>query len=344
MNRARRSLGCFLATASILCLSVPATAAHASTNGKKNTAIVLGAIAAQQLLSGKTTNGILLGAGAAYAYKQYKDSQRDEDRRHRLAYYRSSHTYRPASSRTYRTSRYYRSRTSYGSGTSYRTATSYRRVTRTRYGGTSVHRSSRLVLTGPIHKDTNFTSRRILMTVNGTQRRVDVPKEIPIYQFGQRVSVHDLRAGDVVRVTAVPTDVNRYRAQRIDVIHSYGVHDLDRDRPDDRGSGYGSGDDRYQDDRYQDDAYDEGGRRASDASVGRSSDYPYTGVGLVQRVDSEEGTFDVRVGTHVRKVYATGARLHGFRGVDALRPGDRVRINGDLDGRDVDAAEVSLLD
>ena len=54
--------------------------AHASSKGRKNTAIALGAVAVHQLLNGKTTNGILAGAGAAAAYKRYKDSKDSEDR------------------------------------------------------------------------------------------------------------------------------------------------------------------------------------------------------------------------------------------------------------------------
>lgn len=57
-----------------------ANTAHASSEGRKNTAIALGAVAVHQLLKGKTTNGVVAGAAAAAAYKRYKDAKKDEDR------------------------------------------------------------------------------------------------------------------------------------------------------------------------------------------------------------------------------------------------------------------------
>jgi len=56
-------------------------AAHAGSKGRKNTTLALGALAVQQLLSKKTTNGLIAGAGAAYAYKRYQDSRKEEKRR-----------------------------------------------------------------------------------------------------------------------------------------------------------------------------------------------------------------------------------------------------------------------
>src|SRR5262249_40268335 len=60
--------------------------ASASSNGRRNTAIGLGAAALYELLDHKTTNGLLLGAGAAYAYKRYQDERRDDRRFDRVAY------------------------------------------------------------------------------------------------------------------------------------------------------------------------------------------------------------------------------------------------------------------
>jgi hypothetical protein len=77
-------------------LAMGAPQAHASSKGRKNTAIGLGALAAYGLLSGKTGTGLIAGAGAAYAYKKYKDG-RDEERRYdrRDRYYsRSGSRYR----------------------------------------------------------------------------------------------------------------------------------------------------------------------------------------------------------------------------------------------------------
>jgi hypothetical protein len=70
---------------SVLASALIPSAAFASSKGRKNTTILLGAAAAHQLLTGKTTNGILLGAGTAYAYKRYRDSRKSEKRRARAA-------------------------------------------------------------------------------------------------------------------------------------------------------------------------------------------------------------------------------------------------------------------
>src|SRR5262245_23447148 len=58
--------------------------AQASSAGRKNTAIGLGAAAVYSLLRGQTTAGLVLGAGAAYGYKRYKDAKDEEryDRRY----------------------------------------------------------------------------------------------------------------------------------------------------------------------------------------------------------------------------------------------------------------------
>ena len=54
--------------------------AQASTSGRRNTALALGAAAVYELVKGNTTAGIALGAGAAYGYKRYEDEKRYEDR------------------------------------------------------------------------------------------------------------------------------------------------------------------------------------------------------------------------------------------------------------------------
>jgi hypothetical protein len=55
--------------------------ADASSKGRKNTALLLGGVAAYQLLKGKTTTGLAAGAGAVYAYKKYRDKRKAEKRR-----------------------------------------------------------------------------------------------------------------------------------------------------------------------------------------------------------------------------------------------------------------------
>jgi hypothetical protein len=54
--------------------------AQASSAGRRNTAIGLGAAAVYELLRGDTTTGVVLGAGAAYGFKRYEDAKDREDR------------------------------------------------------------------------------------------------------------------------------------------------------------------------------------------------------------------------------------------------------------------------
>lgn len=68
-----------LAVATILA-GVTATPARAGSEGRKNTAAVLGGIAAYSLLKGNTTTGVVAGAGAVVAYGKYKDKRDDEQR------------------------------------------------------------------------------------------------------------------------------------------------------------------------------------------------------------------------------------------------------------------------
>jgi hypothetical protein len=90
--------------------------AQASSAGRKNTAIGLGAAAVYELVRGQTTAGLVLGAGAAYGYKRYKDAKDDERYDHRYDYdnrgrsrgynsdrgYYSDSNYRPARHEEYR--------------------------------------------------------------------------------------------------------------------------------------------------------------------------------------------------------------------------------------------------
>jgi len=71
----------FLATllgASLFAVGAPS--AHASSKGRKNVALGLGAVAVYELLRGKTSTGLIAGAGAAYAYKRYQDTRKNERR------------------------------------------------------------------------------------------------------------------------------------------------------------------------------------------------------------------------------------------------------------------------
>jgi len=286
------SWGTGLAMLSMVGLLVPSNISFASAKGKKNTAIGIGAIAAQQLLSGKTTNGLVLGAGAAYAYKQYQDAAKAEKRQQRADAYQSR-----------------------------------------RYGGSSVN--SRLVFTGRITKDTNETNRRLIVMSNGVERRLSVPERTPIFQAGSSASVHDLRKGDIVRVSAVRTSPTEWKAMRIDVTSSAGIN---------RASAY----DRYNNDRYSsnDDTRYTNNRypnsnRYSDQRTLSTQDY--SGTGIIRSIDEDNRSFDIQVGDNIRTVYTDNTTFHGFRSVNELHEGDRIRVHGGLDGRDVMASEVSLL-
>lgn len=76
--------------AGLLATSMPQ--ASASSQGRKNTTLGLGALAAYELLRGHTGTGLLAGAGAAYAYKKYDDARKQESRssRYRRSSYRGS--------------------------------------------------------------------------------------------------------------------------------------------------------------------------------------------------------------------------------------------------------------
>jgi hypothetical protein len=100
--------------ASLMALAVSAglllaagPAANASSKGRKNTTIALGAAAAYSLLKGKTTQGLVLGAGTAYAYKRYKDARDDERRRDR--FYSTRYNRYPGNYRNTGSNRYSRS-------------------------------------------------------------------------------------------------------------------------------------------------------------------------------------------------------------------------------------------
>lgn len=66
-----RLLFCLLIVA---LLAVP-NVAFASREGRKNTAILLGAATVYKLSQGRGTEGVILAAGTYHAYKRYKDSK-----------------------------------------------------------------------------------------------------------------------------------------------------------------------------------------------------------------------------------------------------------------------------
>jgi hypothetical protein len=99
----KRMWGTVLATAALATMLAPA--AHASAEGRRNTTIILGGVAAYELLKGNTTAGILAGAATVGAYGRYRDAKNREewyDSRYRQRAYREDFGYRPS----YRDDRY----------------------------------------------------------------------------------------------------------------------------------------------------------------------------------------------------------------------------------------------
>ncbi len=287
-----------VACAALIGSLVPSVA-NASSKGRRNTAIGLGAAAAQQLLTGKTTRGVLLGAGAAYAYKRYEDARRDEKRSSRV---------------TSSSSRATRNRYGGASANSTYRSRNATDTTRGRYGS--------FVFTGPLAKDaTNLTNRRITVDHNGVMRPVDVPKSATIVQAGATASVHDLKRGDVVRVTADKLAANQWRATRIEVLNSIdaqprvGTADATVDTP----------------------------RTRRVVTTRTETVSRYTGVGIVQSVNDNGHSFNIKAGSNLRTIYSDDANFDGVTGVSEIRVGDRVRINGDLEGKDVFARDITLL-
>ena len=85
-------------------------AARASEEGRRNTALGLGAVTAYLFTRGGTKVPAFVGLGAtAYAYKRYQDSYNERKKRERYAtarrYYKSGYKRGYASGRRYRRSR-----------------------------------------------------------------------------------------------------------------------------------------------------------------------------------------------------------------------------------------------
>jgi hypothetical protein len=78
-----------IAVAASLFTFIPAV--QASSKGRLNTTLGLGAATAYTLLRGKTVPGLLLGAGTVYAYSRYRSAHNSERRNRysRVRYYRT---------------------------------------------------------------------------------------------------------------------------------------------------------------------------------------------------------------------------------------------------------------
>ncbi|HZO90021.1 MAG TPA: hypothetical protein VFB38_16955 [Chthonomonadaceae bacterium] len=110
MNRTHRLTALALAAVMGVGIVTAPLAARASEQGRRNTAIALGAAAVGLLLTQKNKlPGIVAGVGAAYAYKRYNDAVSDRHRREReYGYYDDNDYYRQDRYR------YHRDRNDYG--------------------------------------------------------------------------------------------------------------------------------------------------------------------------------------------------------------------------------------
>ena len=91
---------------------------------------------------------------------------------------------------------------------------------RSRYGGATDVPIRRLVMTGRITDDTGLTDRNVTVTVNGNERRMDVPRDATITHGPNTLSAHELKEGDLVRVVAYQAGDDRPQAWSIDVLRA----------------------------------------------------------------------------------------------------------------------------
>jgi hypothetical protein len=179
-----------------------------------------------------------------------------------------------------------------------------------------------------------------------------VTENTVVQRYGSPASLRSLRPGETVRVTAVQVGPNRWRASRIDVVQPLGARarvggaDIDDSSDVDR---------TYVDRTYVDERTTRRGRWGG-ADRARLREYygdrfdfdqpstAYTGTGDIESIDRSSGSFVIRVGRNTRRVYADLATYSGVTSFRALRKGDRVRVAGDLYGRDVFADAVRMLD
>jgi hypothetical protein len=215
-----------------------------------------------------------------------------------------------------------------------RTVTTTRTVSR--YGGASPSSAKitygTYVFTGPL-SDAAGPDRFITVDHNGILRRAEVPSGAIVVHAGSRLSVYDLRPGDIVRVTAVQTRPNRWRAARVELLDDYAVNRR-----------VGSTRTEYRERTTRRTRL--GGASLPDVEI-RDITPPllsYTGVGIVRRVEKDGTNFDIQIGKNTRTVYVIDTDFKGVTDARSLRKGDRVRVIGDVEGRDVIASRVVMLD
>jgi hypothetical protein len=73
------------------------------------------------------------------------------------------------------------------------------------------------VLTGTVRGETYYPSRQITVRSAEGNVKVDVERDTPIYELGERISVHDLESGDHIRVVGVWNGRDRFVARRIEI-------------------------------------------------------------------------------------------------------------------------------
>ena len=194
------------------------------------------------------------------------------------------------------------------------------------------------VYTGPV---TRTSGSSLTVNHNGILRPTALPGNAPVMRNGREISPRNLRPGETVRVTAVQVAPNRWQARRVDVVRPIvaGTRMRDRfgaaDRTDrvvirDR---WGAADEVVVDDTV-----------VVDETMVGCANLNYSGVGTVTSVNGGDDSFHVKIGNNTREVFAEYAQMAGVMKVRDLKKGDRVRVVGDLNGRDVFASRVEMLD
>jgi hypothetical protein len=84
------------------------------------------------------------------------------------------------------------------------------------------------VITGTVRGSTYYLSRRITVRTPDGDVKVDVDRDTPIEELGDRISVHELEPGDHIRVYGDWSGTDRFAARRIEVTPTRAVRTLTR--------------------------------------------------------------------------------------------------------------------
>jgi hypothetical protein len=168
------------------------------------------------------------------------------------------------------------------------------------------------VLVGTVRAPTYGVNRRVKVRTSRGDVTVDVDRDVPVYKWEERVSVHELNRGDRVRVVGLWTGADRVRADRITV---------DPPPP------------------------------TRQETLGYRSDLPHepmpvvTVIGFVVSYDEDRDRIrlNTRDGDRIVVANGTPAYLRGERiSRRQIIQGDRVRATGYWNGREVMATRVEL--